>query len=67
VRRRDGPLLEVVVESVGRSYIDIEDDRPNIILGGRYPELVDTKDDQARGSEVGSEIEMGVVQGDRAE
>jgi hypothetical protein len=56
-----------VFEDVGRSYIDIEDDRPNMILGDRYPELVVTSVDQARGSDVGRENEMGSVQGDRAE
>ena len=53
-------------EDVGRSYIDIEDDRPNITVGGRYFDEVDINEDQARGSCVGRDIETGGIQGDLA-
>jgi hypothetical protein len=55
------------VEDVGRSYIDIEADRPNMMVGWRYLEVVETREDQARGSGVGRDIEVGGVHGDRAE
>jgi len=63
VRRLDGPLCD----ERGRSYIEIEDDRPSITVGGRYFGVVETKDAQARDSPSGSDIEEGGTQGDLAE
>jgi hypothetical protein len=63
VRRLEGPLCD----ERGRSYIEIEDDRPSMTVGGKYLEVVETKDAQARDSPRGSDIDEGGTQGDRAE
>jgi len=63
VRRLDGPLCD----ERGRSYIEIEDDRPSMTVGVRYFEVVETKDAQARDSPSGKDIEEGGTQGDLAE
>ena len=65
---RSGPvrrLDDLLSDERGKSYIEIEDDRPSMTVGGRYFGLVETKDAQARDS--GSDIEEGEIQGDRAE
>jgi hypothetical protein len=64
VSRLDAPVCD---EERGRSYIEIEDDRPSMTVGGMYFEVVDTNEAHARDSPLGSDIEEGGTQADLAE
>ena len=68
---RSGPVSRLVAlvwdEERGRSYTEIEEDRPSMTVGGKYLEVVDTNDAHARGSPLGNDMEVGGTQGDLAE